>query len=184
MPAFHSSYIEGNYSLIASIPILPIRSKFRGPAMALMDVAAEDIIDEAIALFRANCFFRNFEIKGPADRVLVYLILYISECITKLSQKSPTQVEATKLLQTHAVSSFAIPGDPSFPLGALYEKPTSRDIETYRQYLQQLRQETSTRLIAKIYDPAITQGDKPSKWWMCFAKRKFMNLSNVSGLAF
>lgn len=28
-----------------------------------------DIIDEAIDLFRANSLFRNFEIKGPADRV-------------------------------------------------------------------------------------------------------------------
>ncbi|KAI8805842.1 actin-related protein 2/3 complex subunit 3 [Cladochytrium replicatum] len=175
MPAFHSTYIEGNYTLVASIPILPIKSKVRGPPMPLMDPAAEDIIDEAISLLRANCFFRNFEIKGPADGVL---------CITKLSQKSPTQVEATKLLQTHAVSSFSIPGDPSFPLGALYEKPITRDIETYRQYLQQLRLETSTRLIAKIYEPAITPGDKPSKWWMCFAKRKFMNLSNVAGLPF
>ena len=28
-----------------------------------------DILDESIDLFRANSLFRNFEIKGPADRV-------------------------------------------------------------------------------------------------------------------
>lgn len=45
----------------------------------------EDIIDEAISLFRANCFFRNYEIQGPGDRVLIYMILFISECILKVS---------------------------------------------------------------------------------------------------
>lgn len=36
-----------------------------------------DIIDEAIDLYRANCLFKNFEITGPGDRVLVYLTLFI-----------------------------------------------------------------------------------------------------------
>lgn len=37
-------------------------------------------------LFRANSLFRNFEIKGPADRVLIYLILFIGDCLTKIAQ--------------------------------------------------------------------------------------------------
>jgi hypothetical protein len=47
-----------------------------------------------------------------------------------------------------------------------------------RQYLSQLRQELALRLAARIYqdDP-----NQPSKWWMCFTKRKFMNLGSVSG---
>lgn len=43
-----------------------------------------DPLDEILALFRANTFFRNFEIKGPADRVLIYGILYVSEVLTKI----------------------------------------------------------------------------------------------------
>ena len=38
----------------------------------------EDIIDEALFLFRGDVYFANFEIRGPADRLLVVLILYIS----------------------------------------------------------------------------------------------------------
>lgn len=34
-----------------------------------VDAKQVDIVDEAIDLFRANSLFRNFEIKGPADRV-------------------------------------------------------------------------------------------------------------------
>jgi len=45
-----------------------------------------DPLDEILALFRANTFFRNFEIKGPADRVLIYGILYVSEVLSKIKQ--------------------------------------------------------------------------------------------------
>jgi actin related protein 2/3 complex subunit 3 len=42
-----------------------------------------------------------------------------------------------------------------------------------RQYLLQLRQETGIRLIEKVYG----SDGKPSKWWLCFAKKKFMDKS-------
>ena len=37
----------------------------------------DDIIDESLKYFKANVLFKNFEFKGTADRVLVYLTLYI-----------------------------------------------------------------------------------------------------------
>ena len=40
-----------------------------------------DIIDEAIDFFRANVLFRQYDPKGPADRVLCYLTIYIGECL-------------------------------------------------------------------------------------------------------
>lgn len=43
-----------------------------------------DPLDEVLALFRANTFFRNFEIKGPADRVLIYGILFVSDLLGKV----------------------------------------------------------------------------------------------------
>ncbi|KAJ3321993.1 subunit of the Arp2/3 complex, partial [Blyttiomyces sp. JEL0837] len=90
------------------------------------DPNADDIVDEAIAYFRPNCFFRNFEINGGADRVLIYLLLFIQECIAKLAAKNPNLSEGTRLLTTHALQNFAIPGEASFPLNALYEKPATR----------------------------------------------------------
>jgi hypothetical protein len=48
------------------------------------DATAEDVIDEALELFRANCFFRNYEIQGNGDRALIYLILFIGECLGKV----------------------------------------------------------------------------------------------------
>lgn len=92
---------------------------------AKADPSTDDIIDEAITLFRANCLFRNFEIKGNADRVLIYLILFISECLQNLTKSTP-QGNALKNLSTLAVSNFSIPGDPGFPLNAMYQTPSDR----------------------------------------------------------
>lgn len=92
------------------------------------DPSQGDIIDETLDLFRANSLFRNFEIKGPADRTLIVLILFISDCLAKLgsARTVPTQIEASKLLNTLSVDNFAIPGDAHFPLNAHYATPPSR----------------------------------------------------------
>jgi actin related protein 2/3 complex subunit 3 len=84
-------WLPGNFAL------LPLRTRTRGPAIQLpalpadvteftIDTAHEsyDPLDEILALFRANTFFRNFEIKGPADRVLIYGILFVSEVLSKI----------------------------------------------------------------------------------------------------
>lgn len=41
-----------------------------------------------------------------------------------------------------------------------------------RQYLQQLRQETGVRVCEKVFS---TEDGRPSKWWLCFAKKRFMD---------
>lgn len=43
-----------------------------------------------------------------------------------------------------------------------------------RQYLVQVRQELAARLVEKLYADGTGQ---PSKWWMSFQKRRFMNRS-------
>ncbi len=40
-------------------------------------VLEQDVIDEALHYFKANVFFRTYEIKSDADRVLIYVTLYI-----------------------------------------------------------------------------------------------------------
>lgn len=43
-----------------------------------------------------------------------------------------------------------------------------------RQYLEQLRKETGKRVCEKVF---LTDDGKPSKWWLCFARKKFMEKS-------
>jgi len=178
MPAYHSAFNEEpDVRQVGNMSVLPIKTKIRGPAPLAADGEQGDIIDETLDLFRANSLFRNFEIKGPADRLLIVLILYVSDCLAKIgtAKTTPSQIEASKMLNTLSVESFAIPGDAMFVLNAHYAAPSSRqDADYLRQYLTQVRQELAARLVAILYADGT---GVPSKWWMSFQKRRFMNRS-------
>lgn len=62
--------------------------------------------------------------QSEADRVLIYITLYITECLKKL-QKCATQAQATNEMYSLAISKFDIPGDPGFPLNSVYAKPNN-----------------------------------------------------------
>jgi len=188
MPAYHSAFLhDTSPRLIGNFALPSLRTKTRGPAYTLTPLPAGtsdldidpdsehyDILDETLTLFRANTLFRNFEIKGPANRVLIYGILWITECLTKV-KPTMSQRDAEKALQNAALDHFALPGDPAFPLNALYQPPRDRnEAETLRGYISQMRQELAIRLVARLYADGT---GKPSKWWLSFTKRKFMGKS-------
>ncbi|PSR80842.1 actin-related protein 2/3 complex subunit 3 [Coniella lustricola] len=188
MPAYNSIFnADPNVPrLIGNFPLLPLRTKTRGPAYTLPfpdpplpanespDAESEsyDVLDEALALFRANTFFRNFEIQGNADRLLIYGILFVSECLTKIKPNADVRTATKDVTNLALDTNFAVPGDPAFPLNQMYEPPRDRqDAEQLRQYMAQVRQELASRLLARVYADG---DDKPSKWWLSFTKRKFM----------
>mmetsp|Transcript_15318 Transcript_15318/g.21365 ORF Transcript_15318/g.21365 Transcript_15318/m.21365 type:complete len:173 (-) Transcript_15318:84-602(-) len=169
MPPYHSNLNEANVKVVCNMSILPLKTKFKGPAPPGVE-GQEDIIDEAINYFKANVLFRNYEVKGPADRVLIYLTLYISACLLKMEKQS--KGNADKALYQLAIENFALPGDKNFALGGIVTNPANRgDQDLMRQYFTQLRQETGQRLLARVYK----EEAQPDKWWMCFNKRKFLN---------
>ncbi|KAG9733012.1 ARP2/3 complex subunit Arc18, partial [Aureobasidium melanogenum] len=183
--AYHSVFLdEPNQQVIGNFSLLPLRTRTRGPAMQLpalsgdvteltIDASHEsyDPLDETLALFRANTFFRNFEIKGPADRVLIYGILFVSEVIQKIKPQMSRRDAEKAVMNLALDTNFAIPGDATFPLNQAFEPPRDRqEAEVLRQYISQMRQELATRLLNRIY----ADGDAPSKWWLSFTKRKFM----------
>ncbi|CEN60672.1 actin-related protein 2/3 complex subunit 3 [Aspergillus pseudodeflectus] len=186
MPAYHSIFLEDrDVPVIGNFPVLPLRTRTRGPAYTLpslpagadVDVQPDsesyDCVDEILSLFRANVLFRNFEINGPADRMLIYGTLFITECLGKV-KPAMTVREAEKALTNVALDNFAIPGDVSFPLNQAFEPPRDRqDAETLRSYLSQVRQEIAIRLLARLYPGGVG----PSKFWLSFTKRKFMGKS-------
>uniref|UniRef100_A0A2K6DAL8 Actin-related protein 2/3 complex subunit 3 n=1 Tax=Macaca nemestrina TaxID=9545 RepID=A0A2K6DAL8_MACNE len=156
MPAYHSSLMDPDTKLIGNMAFLPIRSQLKGPAPR--ETKDTDIVDEAICYFKAN---------NEADRTLIYIPLYISECLKKL-QKRNSRSQGEKEMYTLGIANFPIPGEPRFLFNAIYAKPANKqEDEVMTAYLHQLRQE-------QVFDP---QNDKPSKWWTCFVKRQFMNKS-------
>ncbi|KAJ2803606.1 subunit of the Arp2/3 complex [Coemansia guatemalensis] len=177
MPAYHSSFNETeDVRVINGIPLLPLASQGRGTSPYANPSVTYDAIDEAIELFRPNSYFKNFEIKGNGDRLLIYVILFISQCLNKL-RATTTQSEAVKMLHTLAVTNVVIPADAGFPLQTIYPQLNAADRmegDQLRQYLQQVRLAVVQRLVPIVYSVDGQPSQTPSKWWLCFQKRHFM----------
>lgn len=62
--------------------------------------------------------------QSDSDRVLIYLTLYISECLKRL-QKCSNKNQGQQEMYMLAISKFDIPGEAGFPLNSVYAKPSS-----------------------------------------------------------
>ncbi|KAJ5148464.1 Actin-related protein [Penicillium atrosanguineum] len=185
MPAYHSIFLEDRdvpgtslscpcaLALVVPHTLCPPCPPNTLDIDVSPDSESYDCVDEILSLFRANVLFRNFEINGPADRMLIYGTLFVSECLGKVKPIMSAR-DAEKALINAALDNFAIPGDVSFPLNQAFEPPRDRqDAESLRAYISQVRQETAMRLHARLYPG----GEGPSKFWLSFTKRKFMGKS-------
>lgn len=170
---YHSKFNkEGGQELCgcAVLPIKPQGKTYKLPA-TLPDDA--DIVDEALFYFRANVLFRTYSVEGAADRVLIYLTLYITRLLQKLATVKD-KTEGQKAAFELAREQFLVPGDGGFALGGMVPGPkSSQERDGVRQYFAQLRQELADRLVNMVY----TAEGAPDKWWMSFSKRKFLNIT-------
>ena len=66
-------------------------------------------MDEALGFFKANVLFKHFEVKGAADRVLIYLTLYTTQCLKRL-ETCATPADGLKALTAVAHENFTLPG--------------------------------------------------------------------------
>ncbi|CAN6243697.1 unnamed protein product, partial [Urochloa humidicola] len=169
---YHSSFIDDDsITKACGCPLLPLKTHIKGPAPA-SDPDKADIVDEAITFFRANVFFKNFHVKSPADKLLIYLTFYINVALKRL-EGCRTLAVGTKAIINLGLEKVPVPGEPGFPFPGLFTLPLSQEeAELLRNYLKQIREETSGRLLSCAY----RANGFPNKWWLAFAKRKFMNI--------
>ena len=133
----------------------------------------DDFIDEILNGFRANVLYRSFDVRSPADRLLVYLTCFASEALRKYAEKCPDKRTAIKAAKELACERFACPGDADFEFGALLPAPETREeMEKFRAFARRCREEIAVRLVDRCYDDVT---GAPDKFWMAFAKRKFLN---------
>ncbi|RZR77482.1 hypothetical protein BHM03_00002594, partial [Ensete ventricosum] len=85
-----------------------------------------DIVDEAITFFRANVFFKNFDIKSPADKLLIYLTFYINVALKRL-EGCRTLAVGTKAIINLGLEKVPVPGEPGFPFPGLFSVPRTQD---------------------------------------------------------
>jgi actin related protein 2/3 complex, subunit 3 len=179
--AYHSSFNSSEgLSEISGFPILSLKTRgtsagqlTRGPATLIEGSNEEDdIIDEALKLFRPNVMFRNFEINGGGDKILVYLLLFTHQCLKRI-EKKPIKAEAVKELMQLAQGAHFIPGDSGWPLGTIIAAPkTQSESDQLRLYFKQLREALVPRLLERVFSSG--ESAVVNKHWLMFAKRKFM----------
>jgi actin related protein 2/3 complex subunit 3 len=170
---YHSAFNESCDEVYCGCALLPLRTRTRGPA-PFSNVAAVDIIDETLNYFKANILFRSFDVKGAADRVLVYLTFYTLLCLKSIIKS--TKEQAVRTLSVLATQQFSMPGEADFVLADFFAKPADlNEADMWRSYVRQLREELGLRLIDKVYRSEDGHGSSlPSTYWMMFAKRKFL----------
>jgi len=150
----------------------PVMKKSEFPWRSEEGVDCPDLVDEAIHYFRPNVLFKKFTINGPADRVLVYCILFISLCLHRIA-KCSTAAEALKELEGLKGSKFAVAGEPGWVLGSMFPKPDAASAGDTRRYLKQLRETIIKRIVPVMF----LDDETPNKFWMAFAKKSFMNIN-------
>merc|ERR1712004_72268 len=176
MPPFRST-LEDPEKNIALVAILPLRQTTKGGDRGVGGVTSEeDIVDQALDRFKANILFKQFELETTVDRVLVYVTLYIVECLKRLA-KASNKGPGLQDMQAMALESWPLPGEPGFPLNAFYGKSKGGEVAELKNYLTQIRQETGARLAERVFAPELASQGGPSKFWTCWAKRKFLNVS-------
>lgn len=74
LQAYHSQIKEFPQQ-VGNLAILPLRTQFRGPAPSVN--SDNDIIDESLYFFKANVFFRTYEIKVNSCLLLLYIVVVI-----------------------------------------------------------------------------------------------------------
>ena len=68
------------------IALLPLKTADTSGAAPKFQGEGEDIVDEAIEMFRANIMFSQYRLKGNADRTVVFLTSFIQKCLEQLSK--------------------------------------------------------------------------------------------------
>lgn len=151
--------------VVCGCGIYPLRTKHRGPASTKSD--GEDILDEIIYYFKPNMLFKQYHVKGDADRTLLYLTLYIHHCLKKFKDKK--QKDAKAELVALKEEKFSGPGDPGFILAGFIPAPkAASEGDEWKQYMKQCRDELAMRILDKVFERPESDG-KANKYWMQFA---------------
>src|SRR5690606_36761823 len=121
---------------ISNILVLYTFTHYAPLFFCILHLGTEDIIDEAIKVFRANVLFRTYVAEGGADLLLCYLTVYIGEIIRFL-KPTKTAAEARKsIMQISHSQTFPIPGDNGFSFAGFFSSPqTKSESDTIRNYL-------------------------------------------------
>lgn len=176
MPSYHSVFNDISYPTLCGVAIIDIKqnklpdldpSKLKVP-LSEIDL---DIIDEALIYFRANVLFKNFPLKGDADKLLVYITVFISKCLEVAANAGQDYDKAKSAMKSLVDDADWNPNYKSHFFNNLLTIKQS-EVSDLQQYLKGIRKEVVIRTMFLLYDSDSKTLDL--KYWLGFAKRKFL----------
>lgn len=69
---YHASLSTEGCRFVCGLPILGLNGK---------GTSEPDIVDQTLEFFRANLLFRNFQVQGPADKLLIYITMFLQRAL-------------------------------------------------------------------------------------------------------
>jgi len=174
MPSYHSVFNKAEVNQkYCGIPVFEFKEK-KTPTLDATKLKVDlnqielDIIDEAIIYFRANVLFKNFNIEGDADKLLVYITVFIQKCLEKANDPNPAK--AKENMKKLVDQCEYVPKTENF-FNILVTKKDS-EVGSLQKYLKSIRKETVERLIYILFEDEKTKMD--FKYWVALGKKKFM----------
>ena len=169
---YHSKFNGESATEACGIPLLPVTEK---DSYNNADTASHDIVDEAIHLFRARILFKNYKIKGGADKVIIYLTCFMQKLFEQMV-RYPAKDAATAIANQICNDAAAINvGESSFfmnKLGLLSANSPVAEKRQCSEYLKKLMKECSKRLLEYLFREG--EGDMNRKFWVGLGKRPFL----------
>ena len=174
MPSYHSKFNQKETTKAWGIPIMEFTPD-KGPTLDYTKLKVPlsqielDIIDEGIIYFRANVLFKNFSIDGDADKLLVYITVFIQKCLEKANVPD---INTAKTNMKDLVDGCEyIPKTENF-FNILTTQGSPAELSQLQKYLKSVRKEVVGRLTHLLFDDPKTSMDR--SFWLGLGKKKFM----------
>lgn len=128
-----------------------------------------DFIDEVFRLYRANVLHKSFTFESNEDKLMAYVILYMTQILTNIQLHGYTKMQAQQYIVGKALDAVPVPGDSNYVFKVVYKPCSAADRTQLVEYFKHLRYAVSQHLLSIVY----AQGEQPDKFWVMFSKYDF-----------
>ncbi|CAA6662341.1 unnamed protein product [Spirodela intermedia] len=167
---YHSSFVnDDGVKKAFECPLLHLKTHIKGLAPGA-DRVRRGSYGSSIIFFLAKVLFKHFNVQSSADKL----------------PKAPRPPDTgSKAIINLGLETVPVPVEQGFPFSGLFTPQSKNEAlrrgrggglffaELLRNYLKQIREETSGKLLSCVY----RHNGTPNKWWLTLAKRTFMDMA-------
>ena len=134
------------------------------------DENATDFIDDVIDALRVNLLRRTFPLTTASERLDAYLTSFASDLLYAFACESGME---TKAMARRRAAERATRDAFDGGRGTTAEATSAEEREMFRAFARRCRETLARRLVERCYGRG--ENGERDKFWMAFAKRRFLN---------